>query len=133
MQIVTWPNGVPDCAAPLSAQGGPMDNRVVFTSEDERDITRPRNSWTPDLYSIDLAPMSQTQFATFETWFKTTLAFGANAFILDHPITGTPSAWRIVKADSYPYQVRKVALMPKAGDRGLVVSLQIKQEYWVAP
>lgn len=128
MQIVTWPMGVPECIMPLSPQGGPQDNRLSFETDSGHNVARPRASWTPDVYEVDLAPMSRNQFALFEAWFRYDLRFGVNAFTMPHPITGLPSAWRVAPGDP-PYTVRKIRLMHDDDARGLAVSWKLMQHY----
>lgn len=126
MRYVTWPEGVPPCLMPLSPEGGVQDNRLSFETDYGLDISRPRASWSPEIYDVEIAPMSRTQFKTFSAWFRNDLAWGSHAFIMDHPLTGEPAAWRPVPGDQ-PYHARKIRLMPKGeGVRGISVSMQIR-------
>lgn len=129
MQIKLWPMGVPGCTMPLTATGGPQDNRLSFETDSGHDISRARASWTPDVYQVEIVPMSRYQFSLFEAWFRDDLAFGANAFMLPHPITGIDKAWKVVPGQQ-PYTVTKGRLMPKGGsERGIKVSMRIREVY----
>jgi hypothetical protein len=121
-----WPVGVPDCIMPLSPQGGIRDNRYSFETDSKMPpIERPTSSWTPEVYSVDLAPLSVEQFSLFQAWYAETLAFGTLPFNWAHPITGTASVWKIVKADP-PYRVSKAGLIPSgSGKRRVTLSFSI--------
>ncbi|OWJ73879.1 hypothetical protein, partial [Haematobacter missouriensis] len=106
MNIQQWPFEVPDCIMPLSVEGGLQDNRVSFEPEVGPPVERPRSSWAPEVYSLDMRLMTVAQFVAFETWYRTTLRYGVLPFEFSHPITRKRSAWKIVKG-SPPYQVSK--------------------------
>ena len=126
MIVVDWPSGVPSCIRPLSPQGGLRDNRLSFETDSRMPpIERPATGWTPEVYSVELTPLSVAQFTAFQTWYGGALAFGANAFRWDHPITGALGLWKIVKAEP-PYQVRKLGLIPAgSGRRRLGLSFSV--------
>ena len=112
MTIVTWPAGVPQCIMPLSPQGGLRDTRYSFETDSKAPpIERPIASWASSVYSVELTPLSVTQFEAFEAWYAGTLAYGVNSFIFAHPITGAEGVWKIMKAEP-PYQVRKIGRIP---------------------
>lgn len=124
--VVLWPDGVPDCLSPLSPQGGLRDNRYSFeTDEPHPPIERPMSSWTPEVYSVELSPLSRDQFVVFQNWYRNALAYGVHPFAMRHPITLALSAWKFVKA-SPPYQVRKIGLLPDGSTkRRIVLSFSI--------
>lgn len=106
MNMQQWPFEVPDCIMPLSVQGGLQDNRVSFEPEVGPPIERPRSSWAPEIYSLDMRLMTVVQFEDFQRWYRNTLRHGVLPFEFYHPITRQRGAWRIVKG-SPPYQVTK--------------------------
>lgn len=129
MTPVDWPDGVPSCFQPQSAQGGYRDNRYSFETDSKiTPIERPASSWTPEVYSGSLSPMTVSQFEAFQAWFTGDLAFGTVPFNFDHPITGTPGIWRIVKADP-PYRVSKVGRIP-SGSNARRIELQFSIMSW---
>ena len=106
MIVRQWPFEVPDCIMPLSPQGGLQDNRVSFEPEVGPAIERPKSSWAPEVYSLDMRLMAVGQFMEFQTWYRTTLRYGVLPFEFAHPITRERSAWKIVKGNP-PYSVSK--------------------------
>lgn len=124
--IIEWPTGVPDCIMPLSPQGGPRDNRWSFDADSPMPpIERPMTSWAPEVYSVELVPLSIEQFQAFQTWYKVDLRQGVYPFRWFHPITRVASPWKIVKGDP-PYQARKIGLIPHgSGRRRIAVSFQV--------
>lgn len=113
---VNWPAGVPSCIMPLSAQGGFRDNRLSFDTDSKMNpIERPSSSWAPEVYSIEMTPMSLSQFEEFQRWYAQDLRFGALPFAWRHPITRKAGAWKIVKGDP-PYRVTKRGLTPIGSD-----------------
>lgn len=132
MAIQTWPHDVPSAIMPMSPQGGLRDNRLSFETDSRMPpIERPLTSWTPEVYDIELAPMTIEQFARFQKWYLGDLAKGVNPFRWPHPITGCGMAWKIVKADP-PYRVSKVGLIPSGSTRRRVaLSFQIMS--WPMP
>lgn len=121
MTPVDWPATVPDCINPTSPQGGIRDNRYSFDTDSKvAPIERPSSSWSPEVYSVELTPLSIDQFKAFQTWFAEDLAFGANPFNWNHPLTGEASVWKITKSDP-PYQVRKDGRIPNGTDRRRIV------------
>lgn len=124
--IVPWPADVPSCIMPLSPIGGLRDNRLSFAPDSPvAPVERPATSWAPEVYQVDLVPMSMEQFSLFQDWYRRDLAYGVRPFEMSHPILKTPCAWRIVKADP-PYQVRKVLAVRNERARGIVVSMTIQ-------
>lgn len=127
--IIGWPEGVPQCIMPLSPQGGLRDNRYSFETDSKMPpIERPLSSWTPEVYSVELSPISLEQFGLFQTWYKVSLRFGVYPFLWLHPITKVSMPWKIVKADP-PYQVRKAGMTP-AGSAKRRVSLSFSIMSW---
>lgn len=126
MTPVDWPEGVPHCVTPMSPQGGYRDNRYSFETDSKiSPIERPASSWTPEVYSVSIAPMTIEQFIAFQEWFTGELSFGTTPFNWDHPITGVPGVWRIMKADP-PYQVRKIGRIPYGSNlRRIEVSFSV--------
>lgn len=124
--IVDWPAGVPACIMPTSPQGGFRDNRLSFETDSRMPPKeRPVTSWTSEVYSLELTPLSIEMFAEFQIWFQTVAAFGVNAFRMLHPITKVPGIWKIVKADP-PYQVRKLGRIPQGSDlRRISVTMSV--------
>lgn len=124
--IIDWPAAVPSCVLPLATSGGPRDNRLSFDTEDKMPpIERPLSSWTPDVYSVELVPISEAQFAVFEAWFKNDLRFGVYPFKWAHPVTRVLSPWKFVKADP-AYTVRKSRRTPRgSGIRGISISFTV--------
>lgn len=115
--VLDWPELVPSCIMPLSPQGGLRDNRYSFETDSRMPpIERPASSWTPEVYSVELSPISLPQFEAFQAWYKDSLRFGVYPFKFNHPITKALSAWKIVKADP-PYQVRKIGLIQNGSDK----------------
>ena len=115
--ILDWPSGVPSCIMPLSPQGGLRDNRLSFETDSKMPpIERPLTSWTPEVYSVELTPLSLDQFSLFQSWYQHDLRFGVHAFRWDHPITKSPGLWKIVKGDP-PYQVSKIGPIPDGSGR----------------
>lgn len=104
--IIDWPLGVPSCIMPLSPQGGLQDNRISFEPDAGVPIERPRTTWAPEVYAVDLVPLTVAQFTTFQRWYRADLASGTLPFRFLHPITRIVSPWRIVKGNP-PYQVSK--------------------------
>lgn len=126
MPIIDWPEGVPSCIMPLSPQGGLRDNRLSFETDSRMPPTeRPASSWTPEVYSVEMTPMSPQQFELFQAWYKGPLRFGVYPFKWFHPITKMASPWRIVKGDP-PYQVRKIGYIPHgSGLRRISISFSV--------
>lgn len=122
--VVAWPYGVPDCIMPLSPQGGLQDNRVSFEPDVGPAIERPKSSWAPDVYSVQLVLISVPQFAEFERWYRSDLRHGVLPFEFRHPITKARSAWKIVKGNP-AYQVTKPRLQQKAETRCISLSFTI--------
>ena len=115
--IIDWPEGVPSCIMPLSPQGGLRDNRLSFETDSRMPpVERPLSSWAPEVYSVELAPLSVDQFRLFQAWYKGPLRFGVYPFAWQHPITKDLSPWKIVKGDP-PYQVKKIGNIPFGSDR----------------
>lgn len=115
--VIEWPAGVPACIMPLSAQGGLRDNRLSFETDSRMPpVERPLSSWTPEVYTVELVPLSLAQFDLFQTWYKGVLRYGVYRFAWLHPITRALGLWRIVKGDP-PYQVRKIGPIPHGSDR----------------
>jgi len=121
--VVSWPEGVPWCVEPLYTSGGLVDNRRSFeTDKPGQPIERPEGSWAPELYSVQLVPLSIAQFRLFQSWYVRDLRSGVLPFKWFHPITGDVSAWKITKA-SPPYQVTKIgAIPPGSGLRRIALS-----------
>lgn len=114
---VDWPSDVPSCIMPLSAQGGFRDNRLSFDTDSKMNpIERPSSSWAPEVYSVELTPLSLSQFEEFQRWYADDLSFGALPFYWSHPITGEPGVWKILKSDP-PYRVTKRGLIPNGSGR----------------
>lgn len=131
--VIPWPADVPGCIGPLSPAGGLRDNRLSFDPDSPvAPIERPATSWSPEVYQIELAPMSLDQFARFQDWYRHSLAYGVRPFAMPHPVLRTPGAWRIVRADP-PYQVRKVLAMRSERARGIIVSMTIRSVPGGAP
>lgn len=128
--LVDWPTGVPSCIEPLSPQGGMQDNRLSFETDSRMPpIERPLSSWTPEVYSVEMVPMSIDQFNEFQRWYRDDLSFGVMPFKWRHPITGVASAWKIVKGDP-PYQVRKIGTIPRGSNlRRIGVSFTIMSDF----
>ena len=123
--IVQWPVGVPSCFMPDNVQGGPRNNRYSFETDSESvPIERPRYSWATEVYDVELTPLSNSQFILFRAWFRDDLKHGTRPFAHDHPVTGIPSAWRIVSSDP-AYQVQR-SRMPDAYSRGIRVSFKVQ-------
>ncbi|WP_276862340.1 hypothetical protein, partial [Haematobacter missouriensis] len=122
--VAQWPFGVPDCIMPLSPQGGLQDARVSFEPEVGPAIERPKATWTPDVYSVQLVLISVPQFQAFERWYKNDLRQGVLPFEFYHPITKARSAWKIVKGDP-AYQVSKPRLRQKPDTRCIALSFSI--------
>lgn len=102
---------------PMSPQGGLRDNRLSFETDSRLNpIERPTSTWAPEVYSVDLAPLSLDQFSAFQDWYVKDLAFGTRPFVFPHPITRQPGAWKIVKADP-PYRVTKSGMIAAGSDR----------------
>lgn len=124
--IISWPASVPACIMPLSPEGGLRDNRYSFETDSKMPpIERPAGSWTPEIYAVDLSPISGPQFEAFQDWYRDDLRFGVLPFHFTHPITGAPGVWKIVK-DEPPYRVRRLLNTPRGSDRrhiGLSFSL----------
>ncbi len=115
--IIDWPDGVPSCIMPLSPQGGLRDNRLSFETDSRMPpIERPLSSWAPEVYSVELAPISLDQFVLFQAWYKGPLRYGVYPFVWLHPITKVVSPWKIVKGEP-PYQVKKVGHIPNGSAR----------------
>lgn len=115
--IIDWPLDVPACIMPLSPQGGLRDNRLSFETDSKMPpIERPAGSWAPEVYSVDLTPISVPQFRVFQDWYRHDLRYGVYPFRWAHPITGDVSPWKIVKADP-PYQVRRLLNFRPDSDR----------------
>ena len=115
--IIDWPEGVPSCIMPLSPQGGLRDTRLSFETDSKMaPVERPLSSWAPEVYSVELAPLSVAQFELFQAWYKGPLRFGVYPFAWLHPITKTVSPWKIVKGDP-PYQVKKIGHIPNGSAR----------------
>lgn len=124
--VVPWPVGVPSCIQPLSPQGGRRDNRLSFETDSKMPpIERPVSSWTPEVYAVELVPMSLEQFRLFQNWYSSGLAWGVRSFAWYHPITRDVSSWKILKADP-PYQVSKSRMIRLGSDtRGVSVSFTV--------
>lgn len=115
--VIDWPVGVPSCIMPLSAQGGLRDNRLSFDTDSKLNpIERPASSWAPEVYSVELTPLSVAQFEEFQRWYADDLRFGALPFYWPHPITGEAGVWKILKADP-PYRVSKRGLIAKGSGK----------------
>lgn len=126
VSVVDWPDGVPSCIMPTSPIGGLMDNRYSFDADAPYPpIERPMSSWTPEVYSVELVPISIAQFVLFQEWYKSDLRYGVLPFKWWHPITKTRAAWKIVKNDP-PYQVSKIGAIPRdSGLRRIKLSFSI--------
>ena len=124
--IMDWPIGVPYCVTTTSPNGGLRDNRLSFESDSRMPPKeRPVSSWTPEVYSVELEPMSIAQFQLFQSWYKSDLRFGVYPFRWFHPITREASPWKIMKGDP-PYQVRKIGPIPIGSDaRRISVSFSV--------
>ncbi|OWJ78424.1 hypothetical protein CDV49_08285 [Haematobacter genomosp. 1] len=83
-----------------------QDNRVSFEPEVGVAIERPKTSWAPEVYSVELRLLTIPQFEAFQRWYKLDLHHGVLPFEFYHPITRVRSAWKIVKG-SPPYSVAK--------------------------
>lgn len=124
--VVHWPDGVPSCIMPLSPQGGVRDNRLSFETDSRMPpIERSAGSWAPEVYSVEMVPMSIPQFELFQHWFRHTAKYGVLPFVWMHPITKTLGVWKIQKSDP-PYQVSKSRTIPAgSGRRGISVSFTV--------
>ena len=65
-----------------NVETGPIKSRRRFTNPQ---IQMTCQIWVPE-----------SEFATFETFYDTTLKNGSLTFDFDHPITGTTTEWRFV-------------------------------------
>lgn len=126
VDVIDWPDGVPACIMPMSPQGGLRDNRYSFeTDAPYPPIERPMTSWTPEVYSVELVPLSVAQFEAFQTWYRGPLRYGVLPFKWWHPITKTRAAWKIVKGDP-PYQVAKSGRIPfGSGQRRIKLTFSV--------
>lgn len=125
MRYIPWPENVPsEIMLPLQG-GGPQDNRLSFETDYGLDISRPRASWAPEVYDVEIGPLTKPEFIAFEAWFRRDLAWGVHAFILDHPITDAPAAWRPVPGNQ-AYQVRTLENPKYDRTRVISVSMQIR-------
>lgn len=127
--IISWPSSVPPCIMPMSAQGGLRDNRYSFETDSKMPpVERPASSWTPEIYQLDLSPISVAQFDAFQDWYRGELRFGVMPFRFAHPITGADGVWKIVKGEP-PYQVRRLLHLPKNSPRRCI-SLSFSLMSW---
>lgn len=134
VQIVVWPALVPSCIMPMSPTGGLRDNRHSFETDSRMPpIERPAASWTPEIYQVELTPLSVDQFDAFQDWYQADLRFGALPFVWLHPITGAEGVWKIVKADP-PYQVRKLGRIPGGSTtRRIALSFSVMSQPLAVP
>jgi len=124
--VVDWPVGVPDCIVPMSPTGGFKDNRYSFDPDANGvPIERPSNSWAPEVFSVEMAPMSISNYTSFMDWYKNDLKWGVLPFKWVHPITKEVSAWKIVKGDP-PFTVKKLSIVKVgSGKRRISVSFTV--------
>lgn len=109
---------------PLSPQGGLQNNRVSFDPEVGPSVERPKTTWTPEIYSVQLALISVPQFVIFERWYKRDLRFGVLPFEWVHPVTRARGAWKFVKGDP-AYQVSKPRLRQHPDTRCISLSFTV--------
>jgi hypothetical protein len=98
-----WPSTIPQ--TPLIDQwiGGPQRNKVSFKPDVGPTIDRRRTSSALSIFTATFPPMTELQFATFETFFETTLKDGILPFDWADPVTGVTRRWKFADDDP-PYQ-----------------------------
>ena len=109
MSIAVWPNTLPSGTI-SDMSGGPQSNAVTFTPQTGPTIDRRRSSSVARKRKIKLPPLTLTQYATFRTFFETTLQYGILPFNWEDPFTGTTVRMKFIQTNDPIYN--EVMLTP---------------------
>ena len=126
--VVAWPYGLPLKLMPLASQGGLQDNRIGFEPDVGPAIERPRTSWAPEIYAVEMALLTVDQFTEWQRFYRQDLAFGTRPFEFRHPLTRVFSPWRI-RRGSPPYQAEQVR---RAAPGAKCIRVAFSVESWPA-
>lgn len=91
-----WPAILPQAPLLQGLSGGPQDVRASFQPEIGPPIERPRTTAEIEIWNMPLPPMTGAQYATFEAFWRDTLAMGTLPFVWKHPVTGAVGRWKIM-------------------------------------
>lgn len=88
MALPVWPSTLPQAGVIDNMSGGPQSNAVSFKPQNGPTIDRKKSSSVARNRKMQTAPMTKAQYATFKTFFETTLAYGVLPFTWTDGFTG---------------------------------------------
>lgn len=100
MANAPWPSTLPTAGLISDLQGGPQVNVVSFQPQTGPSIDRKKSSSVARNRKIKLPPITKAQYATFKTFFETTLAYGVLPFDWKDGLTGNTVRMKFVQRDT---------------------------------
>jgi hypothetical protein len=102
-----WPTTVPKNWT-VSMSGGPQANKVSFTPDTGKPITRRRSSSTTRTYRVEVPGLDQDEYLAFVDFFHTTLKEGTLPFQTDDPFSGEEKTFVFTDQDpSYEESIQR--------------------------
>lgn len=118
---VAWPSTVPDDFQ-SSGYGYEAQSGVIRTNMDTGPAKVRRRFTAVTKNHKGSIVMTKTEFATWESWFEVSIAYGSLTFTMTNPLTGSSMTCRMV----VPSSGKAYSFVPESGtDRG-VLSLEIE-------
>ena len=96
--MATWPSQLPGFNSGLQEQA--LDGFVRTPTSIGPGIQRRRYSATPHYFTGEMT-FTREQRATFDAFFNTDLAGGANSFTMQDPTTGQTATFRFVRTPQF--------------------------------
>lgn len=104
MALATWPGTLPAEFELTGPVRQPKDLAVLhFKTDIGPGMTRARSAIVEEVYSV-VFRFSATQYATFDTFFYSTLGNGVLPFTMANPITSTTDRFRFDPEQRPPFQ-----------------------------
>lgn len=88
----------------INLSGRAESNQIAFESDRGPPITRAGSTRVLQVRDITFEPWTLAQYASFETWWETVLAGGAERFLLPDPMTKAEAEWAIPVGETYQFR-----------------------------
>jgi hypothetical protein len=103
--IPVWPASLPQTPRRGEFSGGPRDERVRFEPDRGPPIERQGVTAETSLFQATFPQLKPAQVATFEAFFRTTLARGVLPFAWRDPLTGLAWEWKVAGGQGNAYSL----------------------------
>jgi hypothetical protein len=98
--MATWPPSLPQYVLVEGYSESPPENTIRSANDVGPPKARQRSTTAPRPFTLKQF-LTKTQVATLDTFYVTTLGYGASIFDWVHPRTGDAADFRFVSSPSY--------------------------------